>query len=72
MAYTVYNFKRKKDLREAVAHGLIVPVYQPGPFGPDVPDGEVSIEGPHFPAAHRWYSRVQVLNGCIAPDSKVR
>lgn len=40
-----------------------VPCYQPGPFGPDVPNGEHTCEGPH--EAHRWYARVQVRDGLI-------
>lgn len=42
-----------------------VPCFQPGPFGPDVPDGEHACEGPHYPEAHKWYARVRVLDGRI-------
>lgn len=52
MAYTVSNFKTKKVMKEAVKNGEQVEVYQPGLFGPDVKDGQVSIEGPHYPQAH--------------------
>lgn len=40
-----------------------VPCFQPGPFGPDVPDGEHTCEGPHD--MHRWYARVHVKGGLI-------
>lgn len=56
MAYTVTNFKTKKALREALANGDVIPVYQPGPFGPDVKDGWTLLEGPHYPEPHRWYA----------------
>lgn len=65
MAYTVTNFKSKKAMREAVATGNPVTVYQPGPFGPDVHDGRVAIEGPHYPEPHRWYADVTVKDGVI-------
>jgi hypothetical protein len=70
MAYTEQNFKSKKALREAVALGP-VPVYQPGPFGPDVRNGSACIEGPHYPKPHRWYASVTVRDGVIPQGSKV-
>lgn len=65
MAYTVENFQTKKAMKETVASGKEVEVYQPGPFGPGVKDGDVSIEGPHYPKAHSWYARVEVKGGKI-------
>ena len=62
--YTCTNFKSKKAMKEAVANGHRVEVYSPGPF-PCPQNGEISIEGPHYPEPHRWYARVQVQNGCI-------
>lgn len=58
--YTVTNFRTKKALKEAVKAGEFVKVYQPGPFGPHVRDGEGTVEGPHNPEPHRWYARVMV------------
>ena len=62
--YSTRNFTTKKALREAVA---LAPVacHQPGPFGPDVADGEHCCEGPHYPQPHRWYARVRVAGGMI-------
>lgn len=71
MAYTVTNFKSKKALREAIALAD-VDVYQPGPFGLDVPDGHSVIEGPHYPQPHRWYANVPIKNGVIPQGSKVK
>lgn len=62
--YTVTNYKTKKALKQAVADGNPVRVYQAGPYGcPD--DGEVSIEGPHYPEPHRWYARATLVDGLI-------
>ena len=69
MAYSKRNFKTKKSLKEAVQNGERVSVFQPGPFGPNVPDGEVTLEGPHFPEPHRWYAQVTVRDGVIVKGS---
>jgi hypothetical protein len=69
MAYTETNFKSKKALREAVAAGQRVHVFQPGPFGPDVRDGSVALEGPHYPAAHTWYASAKVVDGVVIARS---
>lgn len=63
--YTTTNFKTKKALKEAVASGISVEVYQPGPFGPDVKDGQVALEGPHYPQPHSWYAEATVVNGKV-------
>lgn len=61
--YTQYDFPTKKALKEAVAKGEMVGVFQPGPFGPDVPDGPGVVEGPH--GYHRWYAQVEVRSGRV-------
>lgn len=64
--YTDVNFKTKKQLKEAVAAGRKIGVFQPGPFGNGVPvSGPVSVEGPHYPEPHKWYARVQLQDGYI-------
>lgn len=63
--YTRTNFRTKKALKEAVKNGERVEVFQPGPFGPDVKDGEGVVEGPHFPEPHRWYAKVIVEDGVV-------
>ena len=75
--YVDFNPKTKKALMEAVAaaqspqgrdaalQGVIGPqVFSPGPF-PAKLDGVEFVEGPHYPAAHTWYAKVQVENGEI-------
>lgn len=64
--YTNVNFRTKKALRDAVAAGREIGVFQPGPFGGNEPsDGPVSVEGPHSPEPHRWYARVTLRGGVI-------
>jgi hypothetical protein len=71
MPYTVTNYRTKKQLKEEVAR-RDVHVYQPGPFGPGVQDGEAAIEGPHYPEPHTWYAAVTIRNGVIPKGSKVK
>lgn len=64
--YTHRNFASKKSLKDAVASGEKVTVYQPGPFGGDtVPDGRVYLEGPHYPQPHRWYAQATLKDGVV-------
>ena len=63
--YTSKNYKTKKALREAVANGDIVTVFNPGPFGQAPTNGECSVEGPHYPQPHTWYARVTLRDGVI-------
>ncbi len=68
--YTDTNYKTKKQLKEAVAAGVEVTVYQPGPFGGNEPEnGVVSIEGPHYPAPHTFYARATLKDGVIVKVS---
>jgi hypothetical protein len=64
MAYVHPNFKTKKALKEAVAAGKEVTVYQPGPF-PIKQNGQIAVEGPHYPQPHTWYATVVVENGVV-------
>lgn len=64
--YTETNFPSKKALREAVARGDVVTVFQPGPFAATAPrDGTVALEGPHYPQPHRWYARAVIQGGRV-------
>lgn len=64
MAYTEINFKTKKALKEAVAAGQEVRIYSPGPFGCKE-NGVEYLEGPHYPAPHRWYAEVEMRGGLV-------
>ena len=70
--YTHKNFRTKKALRDAVAAGEAVTVFQPngdlyGKGGDyyDHFDGQVSVEGPHYPEPHRWYAVVDLVDGKV-------
>lgn len=64
--YTVTNFKSKKALKEAVAAGKQVRVFQPGPFGGNEPkNGKIVIEGPHYPEPHKFYAECWLENGIV-------
>ena len=64
--YTTKNFKTKKALKEAVANGEKITVYQPGPFGGNEPtDGKVCLEGPHYPEPHKWWAEAVLENGYV-------
>lgn len=64
--YTHTNFKSKKDLREVVEAGARVTTFQPGPFGPqDRKTGVEYLEGPHYPQPHRWYAKVDLVDGVV-------
>ena len=65
MAYTQFNYRTKNEIKEDLEAGEKVRVYQAGPFGPDVPDGAVALEGPHFPEPHRWYGEGIVKDGIL-------
>jgi len=65
MAYTLINFRTKKELKEALAKGEIVEAYQPGPFGPDLPEGNHCLEGPHYPQPHTWYASAVIREGKV-------
>lgn len=64
--YTLTNYKSKKQLKEAVASGVPVRYYQPGPFGGNEPqNGTLFFEGPHYPAPHKWYATCTAKDGVI-------
>jgi hypothetical protein len=41
----------------------------PGPDGVKVTDGEVDIEGPHYPAKSTWWATCRVEDGEIVPGT---
>lgn len=62
MSYVIPNYKTKKALKEALAAGKTVGVYQPG-LGSVAVNGPVYLEGPHAPAPHKWYAQGTMVNG---------
>lgn len=64
--YTTKNFQTKKALKEAIAKGEKVTIFQPGPFGGDTPkNGKVALEGPHYPQPHKWYASATIQDGYV-------
>jgi len=66
MAYTDTDFPSKAAVKRALAAGETVTVHQPSPWGSSaVPDGRVSLEGPHYPKPHTWYGTGEVKGGVL-------
>ena len=63
--YSRKNYQTKKALREAVASGERVEVFQPGGMFAGATDGRVVIEGPHYPQPHRWYAQVEIADSVV-------
>ena len=63
--YCDYNFRSKKELKQAVKDGQRPGVFSPGPFPVDCSAGTHCVEGPHYPEPHRWYAQVAVRDGVI-------
>lgn len=63
--YTNTNYRTKKELIADFKAGKQIRVYQPGGIFPGATDGEVSIEGPHYPEAHRWYAAATIRDRVI-------
>ena len=56
------DYATRKAFKEAVASGVKVRVFQPGPF-PGTFNGETVVEAPaHY---HKWYAQVIVENGIV-------
>lgn len=62
MAYVSPNFKTKKAIKDALAAGHSVGVWQPG-IGSVPQNGRVHLEGPHYPAPHTWYGEGTMQDG---------
>lgn len=68
--YTTINFKHKNALIREVKAGAKLTIFQPGPYGKNIPkegpkNGTVFLEGPHYPAAHTWYAKAEMKDGFI-------
>jgi hypothetical protein len=64
--YTVKNYKTKKALKEDVAAGKQVEVYDTAFINPQsTVNGNVTLEGPHYPEPHKWYAQATVKDNII-------
>ena len=71
------DVKRLKQLREQESSAnepeigrleARLQVWTPGPFGA-TQNGRTTIEGPHAPKPHKWYSAVTVRDGIVIQAS---
>ena len=62
--YTTINFKTKKALVTALKEGQEITCFSPGPF-PCPTEGPITLEGPHYPAPHRWYASGVMKDGIL-------
>lgn len=61
MVYVDPNIKTKKELKERLAKGEEITVFQPNDaFGWKPRKNVVSVEGPHYPKPHSWYAEVEI------------
>ncbi len=68
--YTTRNFKTKKALKDALAAGEKITVYQPNDmFGADTYEGTCFLEGPHYPEPHKWYAKGTLKDGYLVKIS---
>lgn len=64
MSYVTPNFKTKKALKDFLASGKQVNVFQPG-LGTVPQNGTVYLEGPHYPEPHKWYAQGEMKDGIL-------
>lgn len=62
MTYVSPNFKTKKAVKDAIASGKPIEVFQPG-LGTVPENGTVYLEGPHYPEPHKWYGKGTMVDG---------
>lgn len=67
--YANIDYKTKKQLKEAIAAGKQIGVFNPSGFFPAPSDGRVTLEGPHYPQPHKWYATAVIKNGMIVKVS---
>jgi hypothetical protein len=64
--YTSVNFKSKRELKEAIAAGRKISVYQPNQMFPvETQNGKCYLEGPHYPQPHKWYAEGNLVDGYL-------
>lgn len=72
MSYVDPNYKTKKAFLDALAKGTMHQTYNPSGMFPTKQDGTDCIEGPHYPAPHKWYAAVTVQGGIVVSSGKVK
>jgi hypothetical protein len=72
--YSSINFKTKKQLKEAVKDGKKIAIFQPNQIfemeeTKNDYTGIAFLEGPWYPAPHRWYAKVEMRDGYVVKVS---
>ena len=62
MAYVKGNPKTKKQVKQWIAEGKFITVFETG-IGDAPRDGTVYLEGPYFPKPHTWYGEGTMKDG---------
>lgn len=62
--YTRTNYKTKKALMEDFMAGKTIYTFQPGPH-PAKQNGNIALEGPHYPKPHRWWAEAVIEDGIV-------
>lgn len=65
MAYVDPDYPSKKVFKEAVKAGVKHRPYNPSGMFPEKADGNVYVEGPHYPKPHKWYAQCEVKDGVV-------
>jgi hypothetical protein len=65
MAYVDPNYRTKKEFISAVKAGVKHWPYNPSGMFLATRDGRDTVEGPHYPQPHKWYSAVLVEDGVV-------
>jgi hypothetical protein len=65
MSYVNPNYKTKRAFLDALKAGTQHETFNPSGMYPTTQNGLDVIEGPHYPAPHRWYASVTVKNGIV-------
>ena len=63
--YVNPDYKSKKEFIAAVKSRNTHVPYNPSGIFPDPKNGNVVIEGPHYPKPHKWYAQCIVRDGVI-------
>lgn len=64
MTYTDIDFRTKKELKDAVAKGEKITIFNPGLSIAPV-NGTAYLEGPHYPRPHTWYAVAEIKDGIV-------
>ena len=65
MAYVHPNYLTKREFLDAVKAGKEHQTYNPSGMFPATQNGRDTVEGPHYPRPHKWYSEVIVEQGIV-------